>query len=226
MKDSDAMVLIPIAEFPGEELIQALLKPERPVVVLLQHLNHPRIANVCINDFRVGELAVETLFQRGHRRILFIKDQPDESTMAERYRGFTAAAERFGIPYGEELLLDACIHAFEDGREHVYRKLSALFRVRKPDFTAIFCSSMTGGVAALRVLREQNLAVPQDIAVLAFGGESELAPYLYPPLSCIEIRRELFGEYAAQLLEAALSPGPSVPRCLEIEPQLVLRETI
>ena len=226
MGEADAMVLIPTAEFISEELVRALLKPERPVAVLLQHLRHPGINNVCINDFRVGELAAETLFERGHRRILFVKDQPDETTMAERYRGFSAAAERFGIPCGGEWFLDTHIHAFEDGRENCYRALSELIGRKKPEFTAVFCASMMGGVAALRAVREQGLAVPDDIAVLAFGGESDLAPYLYPPLSCVEIHYELFGEYAARLLEAALSPEPSEPHRFTIEPRLVLRESI
>lgn len=226
MGDSDAMMLIPTAEFIGEDLIRAMLKPNRPVVVLLQHLNHPGINNVCIDDHRVGELAAETLFERGHRRILFVKDQPDESTMQERFRGFSSAAERLGIPCGGSLLLDTHIHAFEDCRESCYQAMSALLARGKPDFTAIFCASLEGGIVALRAVREQGLSIPREMAVLAFGGESDLAPYLYPPLSCIAIGREMFGEYAARLIDAALSPEPSESRQLAIRPKLVLRESI
>jgi len=226
MGEADAMVLIPTAEFIDETLVRALLKPARPVVVLLQHLRHPGINNVCIDDFRVGQLAAESLFERGHRRILFVKDQPDESTMAERFRGFSVAAARLGIPCGGEWFLDTHTHAFEDGLENCYRMISERLDLGKKNFSAIFCASMMGGVATLRAARERGLAIPRDLAVLAFGGETNLAPYLYPPLSCIEIELESFGEYAARLIDAALAPEPAAPEQIEIEPHLVLRESI
>ena len=226
MGEADATVLIPAAEFIGPELVKALLKPARPVVVLLQHLRHPGINNVCIDDFRIGELAAETLYEHGHRRILFIKDQPDETTMAERFRGFSAAAKRLNIPSGGELFFDAHTNVFEDGRENCYRLFSALLDRGRPDFTAVFSASLEGGIVALRALREHGLRVPDDIAVLSFGGEDALPAYLYPPLSCIEIDRTKFGEYAAELLAAALGPDSAQPRQLEIAPMLVLRESV
>lgn len=225
MGEADATVLIPAAEFIGPELVRALLKPARPVVVLLQHLHHPGINNVCINDFRVGELAAEALYEHGHRRILFIKDQPDESTMAERFRGFSAAAERLGIPVGGEWFFDVHTHVFENGRENCYRLFSELLGRGRPEFTAVFSGSTEGGIAALRAIREHGLRIPEDIAILSFGGEDTLPSYLYPPLSCIEVDRMKFGEYAAELLAAALGPGGTPPRQLEIEPTLALRES-
>ncbi len=226
MGESDGMIFLPTAEFIGDSLTRALLKPARPVVVLLQHLRHSQINNVCVNDFRVGEMAAETLFERGHRRILFLKDQPDESTMAERYRGFTSAARRLGIPYGDELLLATGLHSFENPEDQCYRTLTRLFGGGKPDFTAIFAASMTGGMVTLRVCREHGFEVPRQMAVLSFGGEANLAPYFYPPLTCIEIEPDKFGEYSAQILDDMFSPGESQPYQIEIEPRLVLRESI
>ncbi len=224
--ESDAIVLIPDAASIDEELVRALLRPARPVVVLLQHLNHSGINNVCIDDFRAGELAAEVLFERGHRRILYLKDQPAESTMAERRRGFVSAARRLNFDCGEEFYLDARLRSFEDPQENSYRVLRARLKNGKPDFSAIFCSSLVGGIAALRALREHGLRIPEDVAVLAFSGESKLAPFLYPPLSCIEIDAEKIGQYTALLLADALKAVPVPARQMTIAPYLVLRESI
>lgn len=226
MGDAEAMVLLPASEAIGPDLVKALLKPERPVVVLLQHLRHPEINNVCIDDFRVGALAAETLYEHGHRRILFIKDQPNESTMAERFRGFSAAAERLKIPFGGEWLFDAHTCTFEHGRENCYRLFTALLDRERPRFTAVFSASLEGGIVALRALREHGLRIPEDVAVLSFGGEDTLSAYLYPPLSSIEIDQEKIGEYTVELLAAALEAGETPPRQFEIAPTLVLRESV
>ena len=68
------MILIPTAEIISEDLIKGLLKPARPVVVLLQHLRHPMI-NTSASMLPVGELAAEALARRGHKRILFLKTE-------------------------------------------------------------------------------------------------------------------------------------------------------
>ncbi len=226
MAKADALVFIPTAEIISRELIQGLLKPTRPVVVLLQHLKHPMINNVCIDDFRAGELAVETLYNHGHRRILFLKAEPDETTMRERFRGFRSAAERLKIPAGNELYLATHLKAFEDSMEATYLALSARLDKGKPDFSAIFAPSFSGVLAAYRALREHDLRVPEDIAVLAYSGESNLAPYLTPPPTSLEINTEEFGEYTAILLENALSGNREKARQLTLTPKLVIRGSI
>lgn len=219
------MVLIPPAENITDDFIRMLLKPARPVVVLQQHLRHPQINNVCTNDFRVGEMAAEILYEHGHRRILFLRDQPDDSTMLERWRGFQSAASRLKIPSGGELYFDSHTRVFEDPLEGVYRGVSVLLDGKR-DFTAVFAASMAGGVATLRAAYEHGLKIPGDLGVLCFGGESNLAPYFQPPLSCIETDRIKFGEYTAALLSSALNGGAEKNRQLEIEPKLVLRDSI
>ena len=166
MAKADAMIFIPTSEIINEKLVKGLLKPARPVVVLLQHLRHSMINNVCINDFRVGELAAETLYERGHERILFLKAEPSETTMQERYHGFLSGVKRFGLPYGNELYLDTHLNAFDDAMEAAYAMLSDYLDKRKPDFTALFSPSLSGALAAYRALREHGLKVPEDIAVL------------------------------------------------------------
>ena len=226
MAKADAMILIPTAEIISEDLIKGLLKPARPVVVLLQHLRHPMINNVCINDFRVGELAAEALARRGHKRILFLKTEPDETTMRERFNGFRSAAERLGLECGEELYFDTHLRAFEPALETAYRALSDRLDKGKPDFTALFSASLSGGLASYRALREHGLRVPEDVAVLAYSGEANLAPYLTPPLSSVEINSEEFGEFSVNLLDKALKGSLKNAEQIEIQPHCSLRESM
>lgn len=231
MAKADAMILIPTAEMISEKLIKGLLKPARPVVILLQHLRHPMINNVCINDFRVGELAAESLCKRGHKRILFLKGEPDETTMQERRRGFVSAARRLGLPLGEELYLDTYLKAFENALASAYFNFSKRLDKGKPDFTAVFSANLSGALAVYRALREHGFRVPEDIAVLAYAGETNfgetnLAPYLTPPLSSIEVNTAEFGEYTAKLLDEALKGTQKNAEQIEIEPYLILRESI
>ena len=147
--------------------------------------------------------------------------------MRERRRGFQSAADRLRIPAGDELYFDSHPHVFEDPLEATYQGLFRLLRSGKADFTAIFSASLVGGMAALRAAHELGLKVPEQLAVLCFSGESNLAPYFQPPLSCIETDRTKFGEYTAELLTAALTgANGKMPQQLKIEPKLVMRSSI
>lgn len=226
MAKADALIFIPPAESISRELIRGLLKPTRPVVVLLQHLEHPMINNVCIDDFRIGELAAKTLYDHGHRRILFLKSEPDETTMRERFRGFCAMAGQLGIPTGNELYLDTHLEAFSDSIDATYSALSARLDSGKPDFSAIFAPSFSAVLASYRALREHHLRVPEDMAVLAYSGESNLSPYLTPPPTSLEINTVEFGEYTAQLLENALAGNREQAQQLTLAPKLVMRSSL
>lgn len=226
MAKADALVFIPPAESISREMIRGLLKPTRPVVVLLQHLQHPRINNVCIDDFRIGELAAKTLYDHGHRRILFLKTEPDETTMQERYCGFCSMAEQIGLPTGNDLYLDTHLAAFGDSIDATYAALTARLDSGRPDFTAIFAPSFSAVLASYRALREHHLSVPEDIAVLAYSGESNLSPYLTPPPTSLEINTDEFGEYTAQLLENALSGKREKAQQLTLTPKLVMRSSL
>ncbi len=222
----DGCILLPQAQSIDKDMIRALKRPSRPVAVLLQHLKHPEIANVCIDDFRVGALAAETLCAKGHRRILVLRDQPHESTTKERLRGFLSAAERLGLPTGESLFLDMELQPADNALETCYRKFSEFMeQLDTPKFTAVFTLSLSGGAAVLRVLRERGTRVPEEISVLSYGGEVGFAPYLNPPLSCIEIDSDEFGSHAVTLLDEMLQ-SRDVKLQYKIRPRLAQRETV
>lgn len=225
--DADACVLLPDSQIIDREMVRILKRPSRPVAVLLQHLSHPEIANVCIDDFRVGELAAETLHVQGHRRILVLHDQPHESTTAERLRGFRSAAERLGLERKEELFFDLGLHSFDDTLEVCYRKFGAYVDQYGSDgFSAVFTLSFSGGAAVLRVLNERGIRVPERISVLSYGGEVGFAPYLNPPLSCIEIDAEEFGVHAASLLADMMQSRDCAVLQYMIPPRLAMRGSV
>ncbi|MBS1368694.1 MAG: substrate-binding domain-containing protein [Lentisphaeria bacterium] len=226
LEGCDGCILLPQAQSIDRDMIRALKRPSRPVAVLLQHLKHPGIANVCIDDFRVGALAAETLYAKRHRRILVLRDQPHESTTEERLRGFHTAAERLGLTTDAGLFLDMELHPTDNTLETCYRKFSAFMeKTGTPGFTAVFTLSLSGGAAVLRVLRERGIRVPAEVSVLSYGGEVGFAPYLNPPLSCIEIDIDEFGSHAAALLDDMLH-SRDVKLQYKIKPRLALRETV
>ncbi|MEI8247846.1 MAG: substrate-binding domain-containing protein [Lentisphaerota bacterium] len=221
----DGIILIPSSEILSQEFLHALQKPKRPVIILMEHVENKKILNVCADDFEVGQLAAKTLYDLGHRRVLFIKDQPSESTMEERRAGFLNAQQVLKMDMDDELFLDVQLQPFEDAQDQSYIALTELINTTKINFTAIFSASLSGAVATLRVMREHKIKVPEEMKILAFSGESKLTSYLCPALSSIEIDMEDYGQCTVSLLENALNGNINQECQKKLKPQLVTRET-
>ena len=76
------MISLPLAD----EEVEALRGEQLPVVLV--DVSHPELPHVVIDDVRGGELATQHLISKGHRRIGFVGDSPDEAL------GFTSSERR------------------------------------------------------------------------------------------------------------------------------------
>lgn len=224
--DSDACILLPPAKVIDREMIRILKRPSVPVVVLLQHVESPELANVVVDDLLVGKIAAETFYAYGHRKILVLYDQPHESTTAERLQGFFQTLSSLGIPESEHRLLDMELDPKEGALDGCYRIFSDYLDQGNRNFTGVFTLSLSGAAAALRALREHGLEIPEDVSVLSYGGEVSLAAYLNPPLSTIEIEAGKFGEESIRLIDNMLRNRELASVQYRILPKLVLRNTL
>jgi LacI family transcriptional regulator len=224
--DNDAAVLLPTSEPFPDHLVKVLENPRKPVIILQEPVLKPGGSNnVCINDRKVGRLAVDHLMGLGHRRILCMIDQPHDITTLERVAGWQDAMQQSGQKRLEELVLDCDIRSSEDPMQKTYDHLRRWLEGPNPAYSAIFCTSSAGAMAVIRALRERNIKIPTDISLVAYAGESTIGPFLNPPLTAVEIDMAAYGKAVAELLESQLTNPKAEPRVIKLEPYLAIRET-
>ena len=162
---------------------------------------HPRLPRVVIDNVHGGELAAEHLLARGHRRIGFVGDHPDNpygfTSSEDRRRGFHAALERAGVA------LDPALERFgPHGRET--RRVSWPRRccaLPEPP-TAIFAASDLQAIGVLKAARAARRArARRTLAVIGFD-DVDLAEIV--GLTTIRQPLREGGALAADLLLAAI----------------------
>src|SRR3954447_22288637 len=81
----------------SDDEVAALARDEMPAVLI--DAAHPALPRVVIDNLRGGELAAEHLLARGHQRVGFIGDDPDNgfTSSEDRRRGFRGALLRAGV---------------------------------------------------------------------------------------------------------------------------------
>ncbi len=115
-------------------------------------------------DFRRGAtLGVEYLLSLGHRKILLLGGNSENSSLQLLTEGFTTACKKYEIKadYCENPSREASIEAGYHLARHLFRK--------PVHWTAIFTTSDLLAIGALQAAKEAGVSAPQDISLLGFG---------------------------------------------------------
>ncbi|MEN3749822.1 LacI family DNA-binding transcriptional regulator [Sphingomonas sp. HF-S3] len=153
--------------------------------------------NVRIDDFGAASAMTRHLLELGHRRIGFIRGNPNQSSSAERYRGFLAAIEQAGLDL-KDMPVEQGYFTFRSGIVATERLLD---RSEAP--TAIFASNDDMAAAAVGVAHRRGLHVPNDLTIVGFD-DTQLATTVWPELTTIRQPTAAMAETALNLLLAGL----------------------
>ncbi|WP_336297301.1 LacI family DNA-binding transcriptional regulator [Sphingomonas sp. 7/4-4] len=168
-----------------------------PWVSVAMGLPPARSLNVRIDDFEGAAAMTRHLLDLGHRTIGFIRGNPNQTSSAERYRGFAAALEEAGIDI-KSVPVEQGYFTFRSGIVAAERLLD---RPEPP--TAIFASNDDMAAAAVGVAHRRGLHVPQDLSVVGFDDTS-LATTVWPELTTVRQPISTMAEEALTLLLARI----------------------
>lgn len=195
---------------------------EVPVVAISGHKKMRGVANVMLDHDHSAMLALQHLYDLGHRDIAFMKGQPHALDSESRWQSIRQLAESIGIRMRPEL----CVHIRTNSwsPELGYPVIRDLLAVRR-DFTAIFCFNDIAAIGAIRAIVDAGLRCPEDISVVGFDDITSAA-YHTPSLTTIRQPLRRMGEMAAQLLLKRIqNPKETYPDTVMFEPELMVRES-
>ncbi len=155
------------------------------------------------DNFQGGRQVGEHLIGRGHRRIAFVGDASSRyPEFFERYRGCDAALREVGAAMDPALQADA-----ESSEEAGYQTAKSLL-ARGQTFDAVFAASDLIAIGAIRALIENDLRVPEDVAVVGFDDIST-AGFATPPLTTVFQDTTRAGELLVEMLLKLVRDEPA-----------------
>jgi DNA-binding LacI/PurR family transcriptional regulator len=193
-----------------------------PVVSISGHKKMPGVTNIILDHDRSAALALQHLYDLGHRRIAFMRGQRHASDSQSRWESIMQRAEEIGI----DVIPELCIHleANSWSPELGYGPTRKLLE-RTCDFTALFCFNDTAAFGAIRAIADRGLSCPADISVVGFDDISN-AQYHLPSLTTVRQPLRQMGEMAAQLLIKRIqNPTVAYADSVYFDPELVVRES-
>jgi len=191
---------------------------EIPCVICVRELAGIGMDFVGTDDFSAACLAVEHLFELGHRRIAFVGGVPSTTTWSFRQAGFRQAMHRLGAPVDEELILPGPTNR-DFGRQVARRLLSLPERL-----TAVLCFNDIVAIGLCAGLHEAGVEVGRQVSVVGFDNlpESEAWP---PPLTTVEVYPRGLGAETGRLLLRRLEGQSGSVVNQRLAPKLIVRRS-
>lgn len=191
---------------PMSDSAYEYIKKQVPHIVGIDTLRSD-IDDVGYDHLQNGILATKHLIEKGHKEIGFIGGSGDSGNIKEsqRYQGYLIAMYHAGLPIHEDWVIDCNWNEDECGE-----KVSMLCQSNCYP-TAFFAASDLMAMAAMRSFYMNNMAVPEQVAVIGMS-DIEMSQYSNPPLTTYHVPKEEIGRTAAHLLLSRINGYQTLPQ--------------
>jgi LacI family transcriptional regulator len=212
--DGLIVMSLPIQKKDAKRLI------EHGLETVLVEYSHPELNCIEIDDVQGGLMATEHLLGKGHCRIAFVGDkEPHDFELhpaGMRMKGFQQAMKNAKVNVPEEY-----IRLFENTQEQAMQASRELLNLPTPP-TAIFAAADIQALSVLKVAREMNVKVPEQLAVIGFD-DIDSADYL--DLTTIRQHLDESGKLAVEILLAHIADPARPPQHVNLPLSLIERQT-
>lgn len=222
LADNVAGVILPPPLCESRAIVMEFVQAGIPVVAIASGHLSDKVSCVRIDDHRASYEMVSHLIAQGHRRIGYIKGDPNQTASAHRWLGYLDALSAAGIPFDDSVVQPGHF-TYRSGLQAAERLLSLRNRP-----TAIFASNDDMASAVVSVAHRRGLDVPGDLSVVGFDDTSA-ATMVWPELTTLHQPVAEMADAAVEILLREIRQSPGARRGIvnQVLPhRLILRGSV
>jgi LacI family transcriptional regulator len=186
--------------------------------VLVDRMADAEFDQVGTENIEATALLVRHLADLGHRRIALVAGLEGLATSEERLDGYRLGLVRSGLEFVPELVVSG-----DSSAEPASRAVAGLLALGTPP-TALVVGNNYMTIGAMKALREAGLAVPGDVALVAFD-DFEWADLFAPRLTTMAQPCREMGASAVRLLLSQIADPGLAPRSIRLAAHFVHRQS-
>lgn len=177
----------------GLDHFDSFFKKNIPVIFFDRVMHHANSTSILIDNVQAAYQATKHLIERGCKRIIHITATPKQNVYIDRLHGYKKALAEHKIKFKQEHVIigDLSMEAGMDAAEQIL-KMNPL-----PD--GIFVANDNAAVGCMLALKEKNISIPNDIAVVGFNNDP-VSKVIEPNLSTVDYNGYEVGATAARHL--------------------------
>ena len=189
-----------------------------PVVLTSDFIEGLNVPTVAIDNISSSREAVEHLLRLGHCRIGMITGPLNSLLSRDRLKGYRQALLANDIVI-ESVLIQEGDHTYDSG----YNQMNKFLALENPP-TAIFAANDSMAMGAIKAVKDQNLKVPEDVAVVGFDN-IQFSEIFEPALTTIAQPLIEMGKQSMELLLKQIKGDSVKKKQLVLDTKLIIRDS-
>jgi DNA-binding LacI/PurR family transcriptional regulator len=169
-------------------------------------------------NIKGAELAVEHIYNKGHRKIAFVAGSMDEINAGDRLKGYKNILKKYKLPYREEYIING-----DFNKVTAYGNSKKLLDLKDRP-TAIFCSDDYMALGVIEQIKKYKLSVPKDIAIVGFDN-IEIGEFSRPALTTVKQPMYEIGKTSSEALLGLITGAKKSPVRIMLKTELIIRES-
>lgn len=224
----EALIVVANWLFVDIHVLADVTKRDIPAATICWELPGETVSSVMVDNESGGRLALDHLYQLGHRKIAFIRGPKMLIDSAPRWKGIQRFAHSAGMEIDSSMVMQLP-DEFDpnSGFEGGYRFTEELLQ-RKKKFTALVAFDDLTALGAIRALTKAGVKVPEHCSVVGFD-DVPISALSAPSLTTIRQPLEAMGNMAVNIVMEGVNAGQekrdwSIARH-KMNPELVIRDS-
>ena len=185
--------LITVSTRAEQETFKAITDSQIPVVLVGGSAHQLDFSMVRVDYKEAAADATRHLINIGYRKIAMIGSDHTDTNGEAKLQGHLQALKENGIPFNEQYL-----RMTEDKMESAYLTAKKLMEIDNPP-EAIFVATDNMAIGAMDSIKDKDLKIPQDVAVVGFDN-IRMSNVVEPRLTTVDMPLHKMGVYGARLL--------------------------
>ncbi|MDC7221930.1 MAG: substrate-binding domain-containing protein [Spirochaetales bacterium] len=206
-----------LCNISGREVMEEYLSFFKSTPCVTIGSPYPGIPCISHENVKGMTLLMEHLIDHhGYKHFAFIKGSYDNQEAELRFNTFKEILEKRGLPLREDHIFTGMFR-HEDG----YKAALSLINNGNPEIQVLVCSSDTQAMGAMQAFRENQIAVPQQVAIAGYDDRE------FSSHSGFTSIRQSFWEQGILAAENCHNQilGKPVVSCCRTEPRLIVRRS-
>jgi len=200
-------IFVLCADFYSDELFE-LYNSSLPLVMI--DFEQEKITNITSNNAQAVDLAVNYLYNHGHKKIATIHGGRNTYIGGTRKKVFEDSLKELGL----ELKPEYEVEGEQFSKVEGYEAMNKILQL-KDQPTAIFCASDMMAIGAIQAIHDAGKKVPEDYSIIGFDG-IDAGQIITPRLTTIKQDTITIGKMAANEIlkmitkRKRVNPGKSI----------------
>ncbi|HCM25857.1 MAG: hypothetical protein A2Z99_06455 [Treponema sp. GWB1_62_6] len=203
--------------------VDLILEAGIPAVLIGERSETAQIDTVGTATHQAATLALQYLYDQGHRRIAVVTSETgSERFLSRRYTAYKDFIQAKGLELDPELVFTA--HLSAEGGERLTRELLSL-PGWKDRIDAVFCGNDILAISIQNSLRAAGVVPGKDLSIIGMD-DIPAAALTWPALTTIRKPRAEMGRMAAELLMKKIGDPSRTPEKHLYPGTLVIRDSV